>query len=704
MESKPLSSASTSASALPVFFTFSRLGASDSSIYQCETSWFRDAHGSSDRIPDPRVDDRYGYIGTPDSKICWDHQNQLMSTATPSRCSHCSIPHAARFVDKPSTWTVRPLQHTLTNIRSQNAQASAYRLAYELPPPLASSTESELTACYVSHTRGKLLPPINLTSQVHTPIATAPKSLAARFPNGYSPTAVGLRDEHDAPPWGFEDIPAPSNGIALGPVSSDIERRLACTDIACGERSLHKVSGSRELRRQAGWAAVGTCGPDGTDEPTHSYSDTSSSNPEEARCEHPITPPRKPRLWIGASSSEESVKEAVLAPMIFARDVWLTLFQQLTTGTSPSKPRLITISPSSKTKPLQPTTPLECRPALVSAFSPDTPPSPPETPDVANRIDVDEDPTCPTVERHGRGSSNSKIYYPITPPDSRVPTPFDKLTSSSCFRKRPRWGQPTMTQLDPATAWILQELEVLLADFPMTALRLNSPVVQRIRSATSAPPVPAKNPDRHRSFTAPHSRYSPYRPVMNFSASAPSPRQDHASSQPSRSSRSTHPDPTAFALRTVFPSARPHHLDSLHASFLALHYVVDFPSSEFSAASASEPAASPYTMTSTRHSRSSSMVSNVPPKARAMLGLESPVETSPSLPSPTKSWFRASTPELDPELRMRLENVGLLLEASVRKILVEIEGRSFGKQDDALVRAVGEVIKMGEGKSRARTT
>ena len=362
--------------------------------------------------------------------------------------------------------------------------------------------------------------------------------------------------------------------------------------------------------------------------------------------------------------------------------------------TSPSKPQLITIlprTPTSKTESHQPATPFECQPALVSAFSPDTPP---ETPHVANRSQVNDIATCPSVNEQELGGLDRKINYPITPPNSRVPTPFDRITSLACRRKHSRAVQPTMTPLDPSTAWVLQELETLLADFPMTALRLNSPVVRMIRLPSSHFHI-AEKPARYRSCTAPHSWYSPYKQLMNQYVGEHNPPQGARAPPPSRASQNIHADPTALALQTVFPNARPHHLDSLYATYLALHYIVTFPPSEFTAASRSDSTASPYT-TPTKHSRSSSIVSNVPPKARAMLGLESPIQPSPSVPSPARSWFRASTPELDPELNMRLENIKLLLETSIRKILVEMEGRSIGKQDDALIRAVGEIIKMGE--------
>ncbi|KAL8664493.1 MAG: hypothetical protein Q9202_003043 [Teloschistes flavicans] len=156
-----------------------------------------------------------------------------------------------------------------------------------------------------------------------------------------------------------------------------------------------------------------------------------------------------------------------------------------------------------------------------------------------------------------------------------------------------------------------------------------------------------------------------------------------------------------FALRTIFPNARPHHLDSLQATYLALHYVIDIPPMDSSTASTSETAASQFS-TVAKHSRSSSIVPDIPSKARAMLGLNSPLPSPTPLPSPAMSWFRASSYELDSGTKTRLENVQLLLEASVKKTLVEIEGRPLEKEDGAMIRAVSEVIKMGERRSSAQ--
>ncbi|KAL8675235.1 MAG: hypothetical protein Q9168_000355 [Polycauliona sp. 1 TL-2023] len=299
---------------------------------------------------------------------------------------------------------------------------------------------------------------------------------------------------------------------------------------------------------------------------------------------------------------------------------------------------------------------------------------------------------------------DTKISYPFTPPISRIPTPlgiFDKITgpaSPACLQDRSCRSPPVMVRLDPSTAWILQELEMLLADFPIAALRLHSPVIKRLRATTLG--VSVADTPRHRSPRAPHSRYSPYRPLSSHPLSPQSSLHQDQSPSAIWSPSAPQAGPTAFALRTIFPQAGAHQLDALQATYLAYQFIVNLPSSDFAAASDSDAAAFPFTL-SIKHSSSSSLVSNIPPKARAMLGLDSPVQSPIPFAPSAVSWYRATSPELDSDVKTRLENVELLLETSVRKILIEIEGRPLGKAGDSLVRAVGEVIKMGERKTGA---
>ncbi|KAL9037599.1 MAG: hypothetical protein Q9180_003627 [Flavoplaca navasiana] len=468
------------------------------------------------------------------------------------------------------------------------------------------------------------------------------------------------------------------------------------------QRWLHRSPGSLGLRIQARWQLDGPRDIPLDTKTVETYRPTGSPDHANVGYGKPITP-RKPKVWIEASSNEESVEEAACNPFVWKVPL-LTAFQQVTTVTSPSKPRLVTISPRRPCSPKissQPTTPLRTPRALVSAFSPDTPP---ETPDVADLSKDDAGPTYQNVTEQRLASLDTKISEPLTPPNSRIPTPldkFDKITysASACLQDHSCWPPPTMTQLDPSITWILQELEVLLADFRTSALRLNSPVIERLRAMTSGVSV-ADTPARQYFSIAPHSRFSPYRPFSSHPTSPQSMLHRDRSPRASNASPAPQADTTAFALQKIFPQARPDQLESLQATYLAFQFIVNLPSSEFAMASSSGVAASPFA-SSMRHSRSSSLASNIPAKARAMLGLHSPVQSPASVPSPAVSWYRANSPELDSDVKVRLENVESLLETCVRGILIEIEGRPLGQADDALFRAVGEVIKMGERKTAA---
>ncbi|KAL8998863.1 MAG: hypothetical protein Q9169_002201 [Polycauliona sp. 2 TL-2023] len=561
---------------------------------------------------------------------------------------------------------------------------SATRSLQRPPPPCFSSIEPR-----DPNRQPKLLPAISLANQ---PSYLEPSPI---LPNAYPSTKpapfLPLESRRFSPNLGSNRVDPPS---PCPPGSSGAER------FPSRQPSLHKSSGSRELRQRARWPPSGTLDFPQTVKKVQSYRPTGSPGNQSIDHEQPSTPRGRPRSWIEVSNNEDSLEEAVIESPLRPIPV-LICVQQVTTVTSRSKPRLVTISPRrpfSRKITSQPTTPLNTPPALVSVFSPDTPP---ETPDVADPSDNDA-PRCQNTMEQRLASLDTTISHPFTPPSSRIPTPLgdcDKITrsaSAACLQDHSCWVPPTMAQLDPSIAWILQELEALLAQFPMIALRLHSPVIKRLRAITKGVSV-AHTPARHRSPTAAHSRYSPYRPLSSH------PLSPQSSPGPNSPFPAPQADPTAFALRAIFPQARPHQLDSLQATYLASHFIANIPSSDFAMASASDVAASPF-IASIKHSRSSSLISDIPPKARAMLGLDSPVQSPPpfaSSPSPAVSWYRATSPELESDVKVRLENVELLLETYVRKILVEIEGRPLGRADDALVRAVGEVVKMGERNTGA---
>ncbi|KAL8870866.1 MAG: hypothetical protein Q9174_003186 [Haloplaca sp. 1 TL-2023] len=685
-------------SPLPLSLTFSRLGSGDSNIFQCEPHWPNPNDGYCDEAATSKS---YGHLYFQLAQIHAGRppRNQHASDAVTSPIRDRLMPCLTGLGNKPCSGPLNPAlsldDHAQDSV-SENPAKSSYSGHF----PSASSWSSSAAQRLLHNNAARLLPPIDFAPQEYHGYESTDKAptCLSREVSSSSRKSDGLKERY---------LQSKQSEIAVGlnPANSDPpdptihhQQSLGRNDAPQKPRSLHKISASGELRRDAGWPLADT---QPLIEPVEEYDSESVTDSLELNaarhCEQPSTPvSSRSRLWIEPSSSEESVEQA-----------------HSTTVISPTKPRLITISPRtplSTRVSSQPATPRASCPALVSAFSPDTPP---ETPDVANRNEVFSTPTSPHVnDSSGLGSLDSKIGCPITPPNSRVPTPFDRLTSSACFRKHSRWVHPSMAQPDESTSWVLQELEALLGDFPTARLRLKSPVIEHIRAVISGRHA-QEALSRDRSSTAPHSRYSPYHPLSSHPTSPPTPfpagRRPLSSrlESPHRASRSPQTDPppsadsTAFALRGVFPGARPHHLDSLQASYLALHYITNLPSSDFTAAAASPGASAPFT---SKTSRSSSLASDVPPKARAMLGIDvSPAQTSNvRSPSPTRSWFRPHSPELDDGFKERVENLKVLLEAVVRKLLAEIEGRGLGKGDEALVRAVGEVVRMGERKRTSR--
>ena len=681
--------ASSPSSVLPISLVFSQLAGVNSSYYHCEPTRSRDIH--SERINDPMTSFDFVQLGPPSISLP-TYQDEIASQRTASRPCSYPVPYPVPNCSAYSA-VAPPCSHACgSQTQHHEAHLPTAQSLKEIPPSLFLSTGQGNAD---SSLRPELLPAFDLASR-HSRY-----SLRNLKPQGAHPPfrpASLLPEGSGAPPLHL-DYDSAQDAVTIKSPSTCLPSCLDRPPFTSRQRWLHRSPGSLGLRIQARWQLDGPRDIPLDTKTVETYRPTGSPDYANVGYGQPITPPRKPKFWIEASSNEESVEEAACNPFVWKAPL-LTAFQQVTTVTSPSKPRLVTISPRRPCSPKissQPMTPIRTPWALVSAFSPDTPP---ETPDVADLSKDDAGPTYQSVTEQRLGSLDTKISEPLTPPNSRIPTPldkFDKIThsASECLQDHACWPPPTMTKLDPWTTWILQELEVLLADFPTSALRLNSPVIERLRAMTSGVSV-ADTPARQDFSRAPHSRFSPYQPTTSPQSMLHGDRSPRASN-PSPASQA---DTTAFALQKIFPQARPHHLESLQATYLAFQFIGNLPSSEFAMASTSGVAASPFT-SSIRHSRSSSLASNIPAKARAMLGLHSPVQSPASVPSPAVSWYRANSPELNSDVKMRLENVEILLETCVRRMLIEIEGRRLGRADDALFRAVGEVIKMGERKTAA---
>ena len=258
-----------------------------------------------------------------------------------------------------------------------------------------------------------------------------------------------------------------------------------------------------------------------------------------------------------------------------------------------------------------------------------------------------------------------------------------------------------MKQSQPAT-WILEELEFLVSNFPLTRLRLDSPVIQHIRreitystrSQCADPSVALQS--------IPHSRYSTRRRDLSFRRFS-SRSLMHSSvegfsnaelcglcqspSGPPRSILSSM-STTLYALRTVFPHAASHTLDCVQATYFALIYVSSVCISHMVPSAASHVPNTQPTLFDTYCT-----VSN---KARETPGLK--VQPEPSCSG--TSWLRPQSPEcLDDDRSVgRLESLTSSLTELFRDLLAEIGGRRLGTGDDTLARAVRELIRLSEGE------
>lgn len=475
-------------------------------------------------------------------------------------------------------------------------------------------------------------------------------------------------------------------------------------------KTLHKTTGSRELRQSAGSVPVSRdCAP-WVNQIIRATRCAGSYQPQQTSGDH--GPPRnsRPRLWIDGHKDDESIEEAVSHAHEFCTHAIAHGFgiQQLTTVTpSPTKPKVITIPRrGSSGSPLKaPSLSLDGLPRYTER----RPATPPETPQSAVGLGISSRISHTEASNH-KVSSIKVPPLSLTPPNSRLATPRTRSTvrRTSNFNRQASRVEAVSRALHPfspdkgAALWVMGELEAAIHNHPTARLYLDSPIVEHIRSLCSVRSSQGIIQERTCTgkLAAPHSRYSIFRPLSSHPVAA----QDAQYKSPIYcEDRHTNflasPCNAALsALRVIFPHAPGALLDSLQATYLALNYVSSLPcpvpSASCISASRSSPAPSGLTF------------SSIPRKALATLGIQAPT-TSPAAGT---SWLRSETPDMkgkemktedssvqQQKEKERMETLQVNLRISVRGLLGEIEGRRLGKRDESLVRAVGEVVRYGEG-------
>ena len=314
-----------------------------------------------------------------------------------------------------------------------------------------------------------------------------------------------------------------------------------------------------------------------------------------------------------------------------------------------------------------------CPERNLSISYPNTPPLTPAFSESVSSNGVDfviEKKYDKTYER-----SEAKPIWTQTPPKtSSIDTVTRLLLEPTPIRAdtpRPTTlDQPQMSELN---CWIMTELEASIASTPQVNLQLDSPAILQLCLPVEQRRVPKKRQpilplNRHSKFDGPLSSNSTKSPL-------------DSSLQAASSRIGPTPPISARALRVVFPHASSQYLSSLQATYLALRYV--------STVHLISPStyAPPISYVET-HPPLSAKMPCVPAKACAMLGLLQTPTTRPGLPV---SWTQSQSRGWGERIT--------ILECKLRREVIRLvrmcEG---GSSDEALVRAIGQIVDFGHEK------
>ena len=500
-----------------------------------------------------------------------------------------------------------------------------------------------------------------------------------------------------------------SLGEGLRSKSTCVSPSHAVQDGSQLRKTLHKTTGSRELRQSAGSVPLNRdCAP-WVNQIIRATRCAGSYHPQQASGSYGPSRNSRPRLWIDAHKDDERMEEAVSHAHGFCTHAIAHGFriQQLTTVThSPIKPKIVTIPRRGSSG-----SPLKATPLSLDGLPRSTerrPATPPETPQSAVALSIGSRTSHTEASNHKVSCGKAPILS-LTPPNSRLATPRTRSTvrCTSNFNSQASRAEAVSRALHPfspdkgAALWVMGELEAAIHNHPTARLYLDSPIVEHIRSLCSMRSSQAIIQERTCTgrFAAPHSRYSIFRPLSSHPIAAQDAQYKSPTCCEDRHTKllASPCNTTLFALRVVFPHAPGALLDSLLATYLALNYLTSLPCPVPSASCVS---ASPSSPASSGHAFSS-----IPRKALATLGIHAPTAS----PAAGTSWLRSESPDIrgremktDDSIQQqkekeRMENLQVSLRISVRGLLGEIEGRRLGKRDESLVRAVGEVVRYGEG-------
>ncbi len=337
--------------------------------------------------------------------------------------------------------------------------------------------------------------------------------------------------------------------------------------------------------------------------------------------------------------------------------------QATTVSSSPSKPRMILIPGRRVTiKPAQPEPPVGPE-WESSATIPDT------AAESAIGLEID-------ATEGQKQEKQQQAFQRIKARKTWATTIASSATTARYAAPIPKPSNPIppptlLSPLSESTTQILIDLDIILTS--NASLHLSSPVIQKIRLPYAHTKQPRTPP------TIPLSRFSTFKPPpRSLSPQIPTTTPNSTSSAAHITTQMSFypkPHPILHILHAIFPNAATSLLSTLHATNIALHYVHNIPL----------PPQHNYPW------EYGTGISYIPPKARALLGLQMP-GPRPPLPS---CWVKPHVEGMG--WRERIEKVKGGLRRELGRVLRECVECDLGVVvEEVMVRAVGDIVRLVE--------
>lgn len=298
---------------LPVSLTFSRLGASSSSIFNCEPRWLNTIGDNSSvsysetscTSIDPQASSTLSR---------WNRCSPQIRFGAASRTPHYRMPRQNGDKNDSAMESLGPPCSLHDHTQTKFSEYPVHWSMHEFPTLNDLLGDLKATEHTFHQNIAGLLPPINLGSKPNGFHISSEEVAAARSSkesNSSSNFEVGAKSS--ARPWGSRSVAQQIAADPTGPAPKTSRTALGSNGILSQQppRSPYNFSTSSKLRQQAGWPGAGER------QPLNAKAECGRRTPLDfgrIQCKQLVTPVSKPQLRIKSSNSEESFEQAVRSP------------------------------------------------------------------------------------------------------------------------------------------------------------------------------------------------------------------------------------------------------------------------------------------------------------------------------------------------------------------------------------------------------